>query len=93
MPEAGHIKNKLIKQAVKKLKRFGFTNVTDENITTDDVYKLYFKKMMLLRIGENKETDKVINELIGKLKGAQEEGKELNPRFQKGIKRFRLKRN
>jgi hypothetical protein len=69
------IQNKLIKQAVKKLKRFGFTNVTEENITIDDVYKLYFRKILLLNLGENKETDKVIHEMLDNIKGLMESNK------------------
>ena len=83
MSTTDYIKNKLIKQAVKKLKRFGFTNVTEENITTDDVYKLYFRKMLLLNLGQNKETDKVIHELLGKIKELMNDSKELKPGFKK----------
>jgi hypothetical protein len=68
MPATESIKNKLIKQAVKKLRRFGFVNVAEENIATDDVYKLYFSKILLLRLGQNKETDKAVHELLGKTK-------------------------
>lgn len=75
------IQSKLLKQAVKKLKLFGFTNVTEENITTDDVYKLYLRKILMLNIGQNKETDKVIHELLGKIKGLMKDGKELKSGF------------
>lgn len=75
------IKNKLLKQAVKKLKRFGFTNVTEENITTDDVYTLYFKKILLLNLGQSNETDKVIHELLEKIKELIGESKEQKPGF------------
>lgn len=71
------IQNKLIKQAVKKLKMFGFTNVTKDNITTDDVYKLYFRKILLLNLGQNNDTDKVIHELLEKVKGLTESNKKI----------------
>jgi hypothetical protein len=72
------IKAKLIKQAVKKLKRFGFTNVTEENITTDDVYKFYFMRILRPHIGQNKETDQVIHDLFEKIKGFLADSSELN---------------
>jgi hypothetical protein len=83
MPATDSIKNKLIKQAVKKLKRLGFINVTEENITTDDAYKLYFKKILLLHLGQNKETDNVIHELLERIKGLMEDSKEQKTSFQK----------
>ena len=62
------IQRRLTEQAVKKLRRFGFVNVTEENIITDDVYGLYFEKILLLNIGEDEETNKVIRNLLEKLK-------------------------
>lgn len=61
------MQKKLIKEAVKKLKRFGFTYVMEENISIDEVYKFYFKKILLQNLGKNKETDKAIHELLEKL--------------------------
>jgi hypothetical protein len=69
MSATDSIKNKFIKQAVKKLKRFGFVNVTPENIMQDEVYKFYFDKMLRINIGCNAAWDTIIKKLL----------KELNP--------------
>ena len=58
------IKSKLIKQVVIRLRKFGFVHVNEENILTDEVYSLYFKKILNEMLGENAETDLVINQLL-----------------------------
>lgn len=58
------IKVQLIKQAVNKLRIFGFTNVNEENIATDEVYSFYFLKMLKEMFGENPERDLAINQLL-----------------------------
>lgn len=58
------LKEKLIKQAVKKLRLFGFVHVNTENILTDDVYKLYFIKILYSNLKTNKDMDNVINEIL-----------------------------
>lgn len=63
MTEKLSIQLKLIQNAVNKLRNFGFANVNEENITTDEVYSFYFLKMLNEMSGENKETDSVINQL------------------------------
>lgn len=69
MSATNSIKNKIITQAVNKLKKFGFVNVSPVNIMQDDVYKFYFDKMLRANIGRNAKWDTVINQLL----------KELNP--------------
>ncbi len=81
MSATDSIRNKLIKQAVKKLKRFGFVNVSPANIMLDDVYKFYFDKIIRANLGQNKETDNEIHELLEKIKILIEDSKELKPRF------------
>lgn len=58
------IKDNLIKQAVIRLRNFGFIHVTEENITTDEVYSLYFFKILNDMLGEHAETDIVIRQLL-----------------------------
>ncbi len=58
------IKDKLINQAVTRLRNFGFVHVNEDNIVTDEVYSLYFLKILKEMLGENAETDSVINQLL-----------------------------
>jgi hypothetical protein len=58
------IKEHLIRAGIKNLKEFGYPNVTEENILTDDVYKLFFKSMLEDNKGNGKQIDEVINELL-----------------------------
>jgi hypothetical protein len=63
--ETGHnFKETLIKQGVSKLKKFGFVNVNKTNIVTDEVYTLYFSKILHEMLGINLEADMVINQLL-----------------------------
>ncbi|MCE9538258.1 MAG: hypothetical protein K8R85_03450 [Bacteroidetes bacterium] len=59
-----NFKEILIKQGVSKLKKFGFINVSKTNIVTDEVYSLYFSKILQELLGINLETDAAINQLI-----------------------------
>lgn len=59
-----NFKENLIKQGVSKLKKFGFVNVNKTNIVTDEVYSLYFSKILHEMLGINLETDVVINQLL-----------------------------
>lgn len=58
------LKTELIKKAVSKLRKFGFTNVNEENITTDEVYSFYFFKMLKEWMGENQQKDTLIKQLL-----------------------------
>lgn len=57
------IKAKLVKQAVNRLRKLGFVHVNESNIKTDEVYRLYFLKMLQEMFGENAKTDIAINQL------------------------------
>lgn len=59
--------HELIRNGVKKLRLFGFTNVTEENIMTDEVYRLYFERILRSGFG-NQATPDEIAELIARLK-------------------------
>lgn len=58
------IKRKLILSAVNRLQKFGFIHVNETNVSTDEVYSLYFLRILNEMLGENAETDIVINELL-----------------------------
>lgn len=64
MTERSSIGFELIKQAVNRLKRFGFKNVNEGNITTDEVYSFYFFKMLKEMLGESQEKDEAIQQLL-----------------------------
>ena len=61
------VKDKLIKQVVTKLRKFGFVHVNENNIIIDEVYRLYFLKILKEGLGESAETDKVINQLLKRI--------------------------
>jgi len=58
------IEENLLLQGVTKLKKFGFVNVSKTNITTDEVYSLYFSKMLKEMLGGSLEKDLVINQML-----------------------------
>jgi hypothetical protein len=62
------IKAKLIEQGVKRLKLFGFTNVTEENIMKDEVYRFYFEGILNSNLGNRPDVDEKIIELITQIK-------------------------
>jgi len=61
------IERKLIISTVNRLRKFGFIHVDEINIATDEVYSLYFYRILNEMLGENEETDLVINQLLKKL--------------------------
>ena len=61
------IKEHLLKAGVKNLKEFGYSAVTTETILTDEVYKEFFKSMLEENLGNGKQVDDVIDELLGAL--------------------------
>jgi len=62
------IKEHLIKAGVKNLKEFGYPDVDDKNILTDEVYKEFFKSMLHDNLGQKRIFDDVILELLESLK-------------------------
>lgn len=59
-----NFKETLIKQGVAKLKKFGFVNVNKTNIVTDEVYALYFSKILHEMLGIHSEANIEINKLL-----------------------------
>ncbi len=58
------IREHLLKAGVKNLKEFGYPEVTTETILTDEVYKEFFKSMLVENLGNGKQVDEVINQLL-----------------------------
>jgi len=58
------IKEKLIRNGIRNLTTFGYEFVTEKNILTDDVYKLFFKEMLESNLGIDNQVDKAINDLL-----------------------------
>lgn len=62
------IKLILLSSGVKNLKEFGYSEVTIENILTDDVYSQFFSSMLNDNLGNGKQIDEAINELQTEIK-------------------------
>ena len=67
------IRDKIIKRGVSNLKEFGYEHCTEENILTDEVYKLFFKKQLQDAMQEasnlkNKDIINVIDSLLNQIK-------------------------
>lgn len=54
----------LVGSGVRKLKNFGFVNVTEENILSDEVYVFFFSRFLDSQKGKNSELDKQIEMLL-----------------------------
>jgi hypothetical protein len=61
------IREHLLKAGVKNLKEFGYPEVTTETILTDEVYKMFFKSMLEDNLGNGKQVDEVINQLLSEV--------------------------
>jgi hypothetical protein len=61
------IREYLLKAGVKNLKEFGYTEVTTETILTDEVYKEFFKSMLEDNLGDGKQLDEVIDQLLSEV--------------------------
>ena len=61
------IREKLIKAGVKNLIDFGYEHVTEENILTDEVYKMFFANMLKENKGHSDSIDIEISKLLGEI--------------------------
>ena len=61
------IREKLIKAGVKNLIDFGYEHVTEENILTDEVYKMFFANMLKENKGHSDSIDIEIDKLLGEI--------------------------
>jgi hypothetical protein len=62
------ITEQLIKNGVKNLKQFGYKQVDENNILTDEVYSEFFVSMLENNLGFDKKVDEAINELINNIR-------------------------
>lgn len=63
------IKSLLIKAGISNLREFGYPDVNEEEILTDEVYGLFFDNMLKDNLGKSTtQVDEVINELIEQIK-------------------------
>ena len=60
-------KDKLLDIGIKKLKNFGFVNVTKTNVFEDEVYKYHLKRFMTFLKGKNEDLDQAIDELMSSI--------------------------
>lgn len=58
------LRKQIISDSVKRLNRLGFKNVNKLNIFEDDVYKVYFLRILLENLGRNASHDPLIKEII-----------------------------
>lgn len=58
------LREQIILDSVKRLNRLGFQNVDKLNILEDDVYKVFFFRILLEKLGKNPIHDGLIKELI-----------------------------
>jgi hypothetical protein len=61
------IREHLLKAGVKDLIEFGYPNVTTETILTDKIYKEFFKIMLNGNLGNGKQLDEVINQILSEV--------------------------
>ena len=59
----------IIDLCVKSLKEFGYENVNKENIFTDEIYKLFFKRQLqdALEQIEDLRTKEIVNNLLNEI--------------------------
>lgn len=60
------VRNKIIENGVKNLQEFGYPSVNNENILTDMVYKMFFKRQLEENLGQG--FDEEINDILNSLK-------------------------
>jgi len=61
------IREHLLKASVKNLREFGYPEVTTETILTDEVYKMFFKSMLEDNLGNGKQFDEVIDQILSEV--------------------------
>ena len=65
--EEQEIVDNLINVGVTVLKEFGYSNVTQDNILTDDIYKQFYKKILTENLGVNQKVDEAIQTIFKKM--------------------------
>jgi hypothetical protein len=62
------LKTKLVKEGVKKLRVLGFRYVNEENILSDEVYKIYFGRILESLPGNEAEETDIVKEILQQIK-------------------------
>lgn len=62
------MRNKIIRSAVKSLREFGYPEVNEDNILTDEVYSVFFIAILKDGLGYSKELDTEISRLLEEIK-------------------------
>lgn len=65
-------REQLIKNGVRNLKEFGYPDCNEENILKHSILKTFFIGMLEDNKGINKESDKVIDDLLKELQEKKE---------------------
>lgn len=59
--------DELITLGVKKIKKFGYIHVNEQNILSDEVYKVFFERILHERLKMNREEKQDIFRLLEKI--------------------------
>jgi hypothetical protein len=57
----------ILNDSVEMMKKFGYTEVTTENIMAEEYYCGFFKYILKANLGKDKQADLVINEILGEI--------------------------
>lgn len=66
------LEKKLIQNGINNLNEFGYPDVDEKNIFTDLIYSQMFKSMLEDNKGHRDDIDKVIDNLLDKIKTQKE---------------------
>lgn len=61
------IREHLLNAGVNNLIEFGYPEVTTETILTDEVYRMFFKSMLEDNLGNEKQVDVIINQILSEI--------------------------
>jgi hypothetical protein len=61
------IREHLLNAGVNNLIEFGYPEVTTETILTDEVYRMFFKSMLEDNLGNEKQVDVIINQILSEM--------------------------
>lgn len=68
MKQPKDLRSLLIEQGVKNLKTYGYPSATASNILTDRLFAAFFMSMLESNLGNGKDVDKAIQDLIAEVK-------------------------
>lgn len=62
------IREHLLKAAVLRMIDFGYPSATRENILTDEVYSMFFERMLVDNMNQSDKLDIIITEMLDEIK-------------------------